>query len=154
MTADEKMVRIFFELEREDDWPPASVESVWAKSTDDPNRYMIQNTPFFVFGATLGDVVTAEYREPELEGELGQLWFQARVEWGGHALMRLIFRNREAKDEIVAWLNQAGCICEGFPTYSMVALSVPPEVDQGAIQAYLLQREQAGDIYVEEAILR
>jgi hypothetical protein len=115
---------------------------------------MIQNTPFFVFGATLGDVVTAEYREPELEGELGQLWFQARVEWGGHALMRLIFRNREAKDEIVAWLNQAGCICEGFPTYSMVALSVPPEVDQGAIQAYLLQREQAGDIYVEEAILR
>jgi hypothetical protein len=154
MSKDETMVKVFFSLEREEDWPPVSVESVWARPTNEPHHYVIENTPFFVHGATLGDVVVAEHRPTSDKSEAGNLWFHERVKWGGNALIRLIVRRKEAKEEIVAWLQRIGCICEGFDRFAMVAVSVPHEVDQATVQEYLLQHEEEGEVYVEEAILR
>ena len=154
MSKNETMVKVFFSLEREDDWPPVSVESVWATPTNDPHHYVIENTPFFVHGATLGDVVIAEHRPTSDKSEAESPWFHERVEWGGNALIRLIVRRKEAKDDIVAWLQRIGCICEGFDTFAMVAVSVPCEVVQATVQEYLLQHEKEGNVYVEEAILR
>jgi hypothetical protein len=154
MSKDEKMVKVFFSLECEDNWPPVSVESVWARSTNEPHHYVIENTPFFVHSATLGDIVVAEQRPTLDESEAGTLWFRERVEWGGNALIRLIVRQKEAEDEIVAWLQRIGCVCERFDKFSMVAVSVPREADQATIQEYLRQHEEAEEVYVEEAILR
>ncbi|MEO5729211.1 MAG: DUF4265 domain-containing protein [Byssovorax sp.] len=154
MSKDERMVKVFFSLEREGDWPPVSVESVWARPTHEPHHYVIENTPFFVRGATLGDVVVAEHRPTSDKSEAENLWFHERVKWGGNALIRLIVRRKEAEKEIVAWLERIGCVCEGFDRFAMVAVSVPCEVDQATVQEHLLQREEAGDVYVEEAILR
>ena len=154
MSAESLMVRVFFSLECHDDWPPVSVESVWATSVGAPDRYMIQNTPFFAQSATLGDIVVAERRPGSTESEAGELWFHERVSWRGNALIRLIFRKDEAKDEIVAWLERAGCVCEGLTRFAMVALSISRAVDQSIVQQYLLQHEQLGHIYIEEAILR
>lgn len=154
MNNDEKMVKVFFSLERENEWPPVSVESVWARPTNELHHYVIENTPFFMHGATLGDVVVAKQRPTSDKSEEEKLWFQERVEWGGNALIRLIVRRTEAKDKIVDWLQRIGCVCEGFDRFAMVAVSVPREVDQRTIQKYLLQRQEAGDVYVEEAILR
>lgn len=154
MSDDNELVKVFFSLEREDDWPPVSVESVWARPTSEPHQYIIENTPFFVHAATLGDVVLVEHRPTTDKGEAEKLWFQRRVQWGGNALIRIIVRRKDAEDEIVAWLRRIGCICEGFDKFSMIAVSVPAVVDQRTVQAYLLRHEEAGDIYVEEAILR
>ena len=154
MSQDEKMVKVFFQLECKDDWPPVSVESVWARSTNEPHHYVIENTPFFVHSATLGDVVVAEHRPTSDKSEAEILWFHERVKWSGNALIRLIVRQEEAEDEIVAWLQRIGCICESFDKFSMVAVSVPLGVDQAIIPKYLLQHEEAGNVYVEEAILR
>jgi hypothetical protein len=154
MSKDEKMVRVFFSLECEDDWPPVSVESVWARSTNEPHHYLIENTPFFVLSATLGDLVVANHRLTSDKSEADVLWFQERVKWGGNALIRLIVRQKEVEDEIVAWLHRNGCVCERFNKFSMVAVSIPREVDQKFIQEHLLQHEEAGNVYVEEAILR
>lgn len=154
MSDDGKMVKVFFSLEREDDWPPAGVESVWARSTGEPHHYIIENTPFFAREATLGDVVIANQRPTPDEPDAAELWFEERVKWGGNALIRLIIRRKEAEDQIVAWLDRAGCICEGFDKLAMVAASIPPTTEQAMVQQYLLEREQAGDVYVEEAILR
>lgn len=154
MSNDERMVKVFFSLECEDGWPPMSVESVWARTTDEPHHYMIENTPFFVQTATLGDVVIARHRPAADRLDAQVLWFRERVKWAGNSLIRLIFRKRESKDEIFAWLDGTGCICEGFDQMAMLAVSVPPEVDQATIQEYLNQREEAGEIYIEEAMLR
>ena len=154
MSKDEKMVRVFFTLECEDDWPPVSVESVWARSTGEPDQYVIENTPFFVQTATLGDVIIAKVRRTPDENEANVLWFHERVKWGGYSLIRLILRRTEARNEIFAWLERNGCVCEGLDKMAMLAVSVPPEVEQATIQGYLNQREEAGDVYVEEAMLR
>ena len=56
-----------------------------------------------------------------------------------------------------SWLGceQIGGFCEGFDRFAMVAVSVPPAVDQAAIQEiFSFRRQEAGDVYVEEAILR
>lgn len=154
MSKDERAVKVFFSLECEDGWPPVSVESVWARSTDEPHHYLIENTPFFVHSATLGDIVVAKHRPSPDKSEAETLWFHERVNWGGNALIRLIIRQNNAKDTIVAWLERAGCVCESFDRFSIVAVSVPREVVQAFIQGYLLCREEAGEVYVEEAILR
>lgn len=101
--------------------------------------------------ATLGDIVFAAPR-PEIDPQ--ELWFRAQVKWGGNALIRLIVRRREVEGEIAAWLGQLGCICEGNSSFSLIAVSVPPEVDQATVQHYLGAREDAGDIYYEEVFLR
>jgi hypothetical protein len=154
MSNEERLVKVFFALECEDNWPPVSVESVWAKSTNEPDQYVIENTPFFVQSATLGDVVIAKHRDTADELDAKVLWFHQRVKWAGNSLIRLILRNQEAKDSISSWLERTGCICEGLDTPSMLAVSVPPEVDQSTVQAYLGGREKAEDVYVEEAMLR
>lgn len=154
MSNNERMVKVFFPLECVDDWPPVSVESVWARVTDEPHQYVIENTPFFANGATLGDVVVAKCRPSSDESEAEKLWFQERVTWGRNALIRLIVRKKEAGEEIVRWLQRIGCICEGFEKFSMVAVSIPPEVDQATVQEFLLERERSGDVHVEEAMLR
>jgi hypothetical protein len=154
MGDDENLVKVFFPLEREDDWPPVTVESVWAKPTIEPHQYVIENTPFFVRAATLGDIVVAKKRPTPDKSEAEKLWFHERVTWGGNALIRLIVRRKETEGEIVAWLQRIGCVCEGFDRFAMVAVSVPHAVNQKSVQEYLLQHEEAGDVYVEEAILR
>jgi hypothetical protein len=154
VSKDQRMVKVFFSLECEDGWPPSPVESVWARSTDEPHQYVIENTPFFVQSATLGDVVVARHRPASDRLDAQVLWFRERLKWAGNSLIRLIFRKRESKGEIFAWLERAGCICEGFEQMAMLAVSVPPEVDQATIQEYLNQREAAGEIYIEEAMLR
>ena len=154
MSSDEKMVKVFFALECEGNWPPVSVESVWAKSTSEPDQYLIENTPFFVQSATLGDLIIAKHRHASDEIDATVLWFEERVKWAGNSLIRVILRNQGAKSDMSIWLEQRGCICEGLENPSMLAVSVPPAVDQATIQEYLNQREEAGDVYVEEAMLR
>ena len=154
MSDDDELVKIFFSLESEDDWPPVTVENVWARPTDEPHQYVIENTPFFIHAATLGDIVLAERRPTMDKSDAEKLWFHGRVRWGGNALIRLIVRKKEAEVEIVTWLRQNGCICEGFDRFAMIAVSVPASADQKVVQEYLLQREEAGDVHVEEAILR
>ena len=154
MKNDEKMVKVFFALEHEDDWPPVSVESVWARPTQEPHRYVIENTPFFAFDATLGDVVVAERRPTSDKSEAETLWFRERIKWSGNALIRLIVRRKETEEQIVSWLQRIGCVCEGFDRFALIAVSVPREVDQATVQEFLLRHEEAGDVYVEEAILR
>jgi hypothetical protein len=154
MSKDGELVKVFFELEVEDDWPPVAVESVWARSTGLPHQYVIENTPFFTTSATLGDTVIAVHRSVPDPADADKLWFRERVKWGGYALIRLIIRRKEAEGEIVDSLESAGCVCEAAPRFALVAVSVPPEVDQAAVQHYVHQREEAGDVHVEEPILR
>ncbi|WP_406325717.1 DUF4265 domain-containing protein [Streptomyces sp. NBC_01617] len=49
-------MKVHFRLEVEDDWPPASVESLWGIDRG-AGTAELANTPFFVRGVVIGDVV-------------------------------------------------------------------------------------------------
>jgi hypothetical protein len=67
-------VKVHFRLEIENDWPPASVESLWAVDQDDGTA-RLDNIPWFVRGIACGDIVTTE---PDDEGDGAARWFGAR----------------------------------------------------------------------------
>ncbi|UPZ29845.1 DUF4265 domain-containing protein [Streptomyces sp. LRE541] len=67
-------VKVHFRLEITDDWPPASVESLWAVDQGDGTA-RLHNTPWFVRGIAYGDIVATE---PDEEG----------VRWAGEVVRR------------------------------------------------------------------
>lgn len=66
-------IRVHFQLEQDEDgYPPIAVESLWAEPSAQPNEYVIDNVPFFVRIATIGD--TVRVREED-----GNRWFDSLV---------------------------------------------------------------------------
>lgn len=53
---DDIEVEVFFELKQEDDWPPVSVEGVWASRVGD-SHFRLNNVPYFASGFSYGDIV-------------------------------------------------------------------------------------------------
>lgn len=141
-------VKIFFELvQDEDGYPPATAESVWATTTGHPDEFELDNVPFFARDATLGDVVTARKVD-------GVLWFDTIVRPSKNSLIRLIFLDATALDEVNKVLCDMGCATEGASQYRLLAVSIPPSTRLEWVQGYLAKQEASGVIGYEEPILR
>lgn len=52
-------MRVHFRLEVDGDWPPVSVESLWAVGQAD-GTVRLDNVPWFVRGIACGDIVVVE----------------------------------------------------------------------------------------------
>lgn len=133
-----------------------TVETLWATVVG-RNWYRLENTPFFYYGVSLGDVVEARWREEDLEeqddeddGVYGFPYFTRVVEKSGNRTLRLALAragqedfvpvfdlNSEKVAPIFARLEELGCRYEGFHPY-LVAINVPPEADLDAVMAYLI----------------
>lgn len=135
------LVRIVFTLEA-DAWHGSATERLWAEPTDG-GFYRLRNTPFFVFGVSAEDVVSAE------RGERG-LSFVEAVDRGGHSTYR-IRRYPETDDNTFRkyWmpLQELGCSYEGGP---VLAVDVPPLTDIHEAFGLLEAGQQAGAWDFEE----
>jgi hypothetical protein len=134
-------VKVCFELEREDDWPPVRTENLWARPVGD--GYELENIPWFARGVALGDRVRAER-----DGE-GVLTVREKIAWSGRYTIRLIPTGdgpaREQIQEIVAAFSLLGADCEGgLPGFRIVALNVPPTARLSEIKALLREGEADG----------
>lgn len=142
-------VKIHFQLPEpdEDDWPPATVESVWAAPGPSEGQYIIDNAPFFIRDATVGDIV--QVREEE-----GNLWFEKTVQGSTNSLLRVIVFDPGKIEEIRQHLKSLGCYAEVLPNFKMVAVDIPIDVKLSTVQDYLQKESEAGRIDYEEPILR
>jgi len=141
-------VKVHFELvPDEDDWPPATVESVWATPGAANNEYVIENIPFFTPEATIGD--TVQVREED-----GNLWFEKVVKDSPNSLIRVIVKDPKMFEDYQKRLISMGCETEGFPSYKLIAVSIPADVDLVTIQKFLKAQENAGLLGYEEPILK
>lgn len=127
-------VKVHFRLEIEDDWPPASVESLWAVDQGDGTA-RLDNIPWFVRGIACGDVVVTE---PDEEG----------VRWAGEVVRRsdnctirlIVLRDGgsgAARQSVVNAFKELGVDGEGIERFGMVALDVPPVADLAKVQRLL-----------------
>ncbi|WIG96639.1 DUF4265 domain-containing protein [Myxococcus sp. SDU36] len=140
-------VKVYFQLvQDEDDYPPASVESVWAQPGSGVHVFVVGNVPFFTRDATLGDVVLT--REVD-----GQFWFEKVLEYSGNSLIRVAFYNRELIEGVRKGLVALGCEIEFAEQYGLLAVSVPASVNLSDVQEYLQNQAKGGELEYEEPIL-
>ncbi len=140
--------RVFFRLERdEDDYPPVDVESLWVTPGSRAGEYVIDNTPFFIRDATLGDTISTHE-------EGGLLWFDSVVRRSENSLIRAVIIDKGRTGEIRRRLVGLGCSVETMDDRKLLAISIPPEVSLAHVQAYLQNELASGTLDYEEPILR
>ena len=113
-------------------------ETVWA-SPADGNLYRLENSPFFAYGVSLGDLVEAKPDEDQL------LEYVRCVRKSGNRTLRIIFQNFRSGDEpaqaILEHLAKLGCSYEGMLP-RLVSITVPTSVRLEGVTDFLT--EQAG----------
>lgn len=113
-----ELVKIAFELPK-DDPSPHGVETVWAEALG-KERYRLDNSPFYVYGVSYGDVVVAK-------SEQGQLVFAGVAERGGHSTYRIFLTKELVEEEFKRrWkaFDGLGCSYEGANDAISVCLPI------------------------------
>jgi hypothetical protein len=127
-------VKVHFRLEIEDDWPPVGVESLWAIDRGD-GRAELANTPFFVRGVAIGDIVETSTDDD------GARWAGRVVRPSNNCTIRLIvFRDKgsaAARQSVISAFHALGAGGEGIERFGMVSLDIPPEAKIGKIKQLL-----------------
>ncbi|NUQ74302.1 MAG: DUF4265 domain-containing protein [Polyangiaceae bacterium] len=123
--------KIVFHLEQDDEgFPPAATESLWARSTERNNEFVIENLPFFAREATLGDVVDVTEKD-------GSLYYRSTICRSGNSLIRIICYNGSEPLTLCKELEAMGCVTEYIEAYRMVAVNVSSGAKLDNVRAYL-----------------
>lgn len=123
MADDPKLMKV--ELRGEDD----EVETLWAFDLGD-GRYKLDNTPWYVYGVSTGDVIEAKREEPT-----GFPVFRRVVQKSGYRTVRIV-SDEDFTEEFFEEIKDLGCSFEGA-NRRYVAVDVPPAVDLDAVADFL-----------------
>lgn len=140
-------VRIVVPLELDPGWDGPREEWLWAEPLGG-DRFRLESTPFFAYGASRGDVVRAE-------GGGSQLRLVASERKGGHRTLRIALDGEVALDDAQAralldGVLALGCSYEALPP-KIAALDVPPEVDVALVVERLEAQRELGVLIWEWA---
>jgi hypothetical protein len=142
----EEYVKIFFELEQDEDgYPPASVESLWARPVGE-GLFKIDNIPFFATGVAVDDVVAAI-------PDGGVLQYKDVVQPSGHSTLRIIVYEESQAAEVRALFKRMGCSTELSHIPGLIAVDVPPSVSLEPLRRVLDEGRSQGRWDYEEACL-
>jgi hypothetical protein len=140
-------VKVLFELEQVDGYPPFGVESVWAIKLSD-GLFKIDNIPFYVRGIAMDDVVRA------IPADALGFRFNALVNASGHSTIRVVFFESAIRDTFIRAIESLGCKWEGAYEPSLVAIDIPPAADLKKVLILLSDSFDRGEIDYEEGVLR
>jgi hypothetical protein len=118
--SDLQKIRFYLQQKEEDGvlWPPVESEGIWAKRLGD-GLYSIDNSPFFVYGVNIDDVIKAEDRGVDAPV------FVEVVRRSGHSTYRVWVADDGTANAILALLKERGCYVER--AYArLVAIDIPP----------------------------
>lgn len=141
--------RMAFRLEAESDWPPVSVETLWVESLGG-EKFRIDNSPFFVKGISVDDIV-----EGRLEGsdEEEMLYFSRKLKASRHSTIQVIVLVDEIVSDIKSEVAAAGCHIEVSPWPSMFSIDIPERLLVDVIHGLFEQRSSLGQLEYEDACL-
>ena len=141
---DGDLVKVCFRLDKAD-WHDHATETLWAEPVDG-KRYRLKNVPFYAYGVSYDDTVTAA------ETDDGRV-VQAVSERSGHSTYRIFVSNAETLQRFSdCWapLERLGCTLERA-TERLFAVDVPREVDIHEAYEAMASGETAGVWDFEEA---
>jgi hypothetical protein len=136
---DEDLVKIGFRLDPKD-WDDLELEWLWAKPAG-ATEYKVCSFPFFVYGISFGDVVSAQAME-------GRLFFVQISRRSGHSTYRLLLAKGTTIDSVdfrEHWvpLEQMGCSFE-LAKATWLSVDIPPQVDISVAYSRLESGENEG----------
>ena len=114
--------------------PDGEFETMWATPVG-PDRYRLENSPFYAYGVSWLDIVEARPQDAT-----GLPVVQRRVQRSGHRTVRLILvpgvKEAPETKQVLDDLNALGCTYEGYnPRY--FSIDIPPGVDLEPVAEYL-----------------
>jgi len=140
------LVEVWFKIEKDADGYPESKswEGLWAEKVD--GAYVLISVPFYLKNVSSGDAVEACERE--------FLAFTRVINRGGHNTYRLLIpqESRSKIDETVYELISLGLAVEKEITM-LLAVDVPPSVDQAEIDSFLAEGSEAGRWEMQDGFL-
>lgn len=138
--------KIAFRLVQDGDgYPPASVETVWARASGDEMEYVIENVPFFSRDATLGDQV-------RVVDDGAFLWFDKVTRASGNSLVRIVFFSSDDLPVVRTKLEEFGCETEFSRNFGILAVNVPSDSSLSLVRTFLEVKAKQGMLDYEEAI--
>jgi hypothetical protein len=140
-------VKISFTLvQDEDGYPPDSCERVYAKTLANGN-YEIDNIPFFIYGISCGDEISAQLVDD-------QLAFEQLVVRSGNSTFRLISKRKEDSPKIREIVRELGCPSEMNARLNLIAVEVPSSVSIQPFIDYIVTAKAHEELDYEEGALR
>jgi hypothetical protein len=138
--------KVIFLLERDEDgYPPVDAEGLWADLLDE-QRASIDNIPFFVRDATVGDIV----RYANFGGELR---YVSTIQRSPNSLVRVICYPHADPERVRERIAGFGCETEFDANHRLIAVNVPLDGDLDGLREYLKHEEEIGMVGYEEPIL-
>ena len=139
--------KVAFELiQDEGGYPPVSVETLWA-SRIGPDRYRLDNIPFYARGVSSEDIVRTEAR-------LGCNVFQEVTEPSTNSVFRIYVSEVSDVPAARALFKNLGCQSELSDIPNLFAIDVPGNVPFGPVGMLLEQGLDQKRWEYEEACLR
>jgi Domain of unknown function (DUF4265) len=137
---------VWFSIEEDTDGyqENSTSESVLAEKT--AGGYVIASVPFYLKSVSVGDTVEVS------EGKT--LTFERVVARGGHNTYRLLIQGDSGReiDETVVELLDLGLTVEPV-TGKLIAVDVPPSVDQKEIESFFVKESEDGRWQMQEGCL-
>jgi hypothetical protein len=138
--------KLMFYLEPDEDgYPPFNWESLWVYQIN-PERFQIDNIPFFVRDISYKDVVSVQRKE-------GELHFEELVIPSAHSTIRVIVFNEKHVESLRQSLTRLGCSSELNKT-KLISVDIPPEVNYSKVIELLAKGEEDELWGYEEAAIR
>jgi hypothetical protein len=137
------MIKVHFQLEPIDGYPPAAVESLWA--TEIEEGFRLENIPFYVNSVAFGDVVRVRVDESK------NLFFEEVLVMSGNGTLHVFVSDSNQVQELRDELKLMGCDSERNKRH--VAVDVPAHVNYAPIRAFLDKKEGDGELTYAEACL-
>jgi hypothetical protein len=144
---DDNPRKITFELDQDENgYPPDKWESLWA-SDEGEGLYRVDNIPFYVYGISSGDLISAK-------DDLGELIFTEVVQPSSNTVFRLYVSDAAEMQTIRDTLKELGCESELSNLPKLVAVEVPGSVKFGPVARFLEKGEESGKWRYEEGVFR
>ncbi len=114
----------------------AEVETLWATHLGD-DKYKLDNSPFYAYGVSWEDVVSAPFSEEE-----GHPTFQRVVAKSGNRTVRVVFNppieSGNDSDQLLQGLTALGCSYEGA-NHTYVCVNIPSAVELAKVRTFLVE---------------
>jgi hypothetical protein len=126
---------------------PSATESVWAKALGE-SLFEIDNTPWYVRGYALGDIVRCDQQDGELP-EVIEL-----VTPSGNLTVRVFVPAGPERELRKQWVTETlrgyGCMFEGMGVdKGLIAVTIPRTCDHDLVLKYLDELEKSKKAYWE-----
>jgi Domain of unknown function (DUF4265) len=145
-------VEIWFPIKKDEDGYPESKdwEQLLGRPTEIVDQFRLESVPFYLKNVSRGDLVKA--RTVEVQG--GEIFeFDGVAERGGHNTYRLLLRKASSDPEsTIQELIRRGLAVEEEHG-KLLAVDVPPSVDQHAIDQYLIDESNLGRWEMQDGYL-